>query len=269
MGPEEVYSLLIEANPVPDPMIHMDEIAASPDGTFLEQRREDMQTIERRDPKASRPRGRWLAAAAGFLIIAALGAILVVANDDGEVVGDRTVPELAVARAEQFLAARDSADFQEAAGTEPMPADELAMWEWTVTLDEAGYFGEYGECRAVDDSGVIRVECDFTWEDPVAAVVGLEVTIQPFNFYPDRGEAGQLEWLPFGPDDPSVVNAAYADYLRQFEADAYESACSPAAYDLGAVVTSRGLALTPECAEALTPLIPAVVDWVGAGQPAP
>lgn len=268
MKPDEAYSLLVDANPVPDPAAYVDEILAGSDGpALLERRREDMQTIDRSTTTAGKPRRPWVAVAAGILMLVAVGAILLVNSDDPEVATELTDAELAVDRAEQFLAAEDVAGLAEAVGSDPMPADELLMWEWTLVLRDAGYFGDFGACRAVNESGVIRVECEFSWQDPVADILGIEVTTQPFDFFPELGESGQLDWLSFGPGDPSRVNQAYAEYLEQFEPELYESFCSPSAYELGAVVSSRGLAFTPQCAEAVAPHIPSVVDWVESGQP--
>lgn len=97
--------------------------------------------------------------------------------------------------------------------------------------------------------------------------MGVEVDIQPFNFLPNQGESGQLQWRAWGGDNPSRALRAYVDYLRQYEPGIYESACSPSAYEMGSVQTYRGLALTPQCAEQLIPVIPAVAEWVEQGQP--
>ena len=269
MRSEEVFSMLVEANPVPNPTAYVEALAdASNASTVLEPRRENMQSLDQPRNQTQTPRrGLWpVLAAMGLLIVGLAVVIMTQPGAEPDAAGELGDVELAVARAEQFLAARNATEFQAAAGSEAISEADLLMWEWMVALDEAGYLGEYGDCRADDSAPVIRVECDFASSDPVWIAFGLEVT-QPFNFYPDRGDAGQLEWRAWGGDNPGRAIRAYADYLRLFAPDVFESACSPSAYELGSIETYRGLALTPQCAEQLIPHIPAIADWVEQGQP--
>lgn len=152
-----------------------------------------------------------------------------------------------------------------------IPGGELAdserrMWQFNMASFAAGYQGDVGECTATHDTAANRVAvaCQWTVGDPVFLAMGITELEWPFDYFVDDG---RLAWRPFQGADVSPVNQATAAFLDAFHADEYAAACDPAAYNFQGIVFDRGLALTPECAELLVPLLGDVAAWVEAGQP--
>ena len=286
MNTEEIFSLLVEANPVPDPQRRVEPadvpLRLVSDGSH------DMQTIETTiepttDPTdhERRPRRLWIAAAAAALVLLGIGALLIVTNDDepSEPVDQPTtsvaVPDgvdpadaaAATAAASDFYRAIESGDLDTAtAMSSPFAelAPDQAMWEMNAYAAANGVGETIGDCRAIGGSpGFVLAGCDITTSNPVWNALGFTDALAPIRYYTD----GTVQWQPYltpdgGTLDFSDANRAVVEYLREFAPEQYDASCNPAGYEANAVVNAWGLALTRQCAEVWVPLVDDIAAWV-------
>ena len=278
MTDEEIYALLVEANPVPDP--HRTSDPTDQPLRLVTDRSTPMHVIERPDIDTAaddRPprRTRIAAAAAATIVLLGLGALLVVDAGDDEPGAPADQPSTTVATpsgidAEEAAAAAMAAgEFYrsivageiEVAAEMSHPDSDLvadrAMWEMNAYTAENGVGEEIGDCRALaGEPGFVLAACDVTTSNPVWNALGLSEALAPIRYFAD----GTVQWQPYlAPDGNPLefddANRAVVEYLREFAPEQYDAACNPAAYETGAVVNASGLALTPACAEVWVPLV--------------
>lgn len=288
MNPDDVYALLVDANPVPELGTPGSSRVAAV--TPPEHRSETMLTLSREStdqPVSRRPDRRWrlLAVAAAVIAVVTLGA-LVLSRDDPEpevpagpvVTTDDTLPapltreEQAVAVASAFYRTAHSGDVDtviEMSNTQyggNLDADRR-MWEMIAVTGELGDRSTIGDCGARPGANALYVEvdCEMISYDPVWIALGVSEVVSPAFVFDD----GTVAWQAWDGADWRAAQRAYSEYVRAFHADEYGEACDPAAYEPGAVTVSEGLALTPECAELWVPLGPDVVEWIADGRPKP
>lgn len=277
MNPERVFSLLSESNPVPDLDAVPEALGLSSNRLHVvDPGRELMQTkepISRPAPVGTLRTRRWIpAAAAAVIAVIAVGVVAVVLNDGNRVAADPTVARVdtAIATAEEFLAAINAGDVDRLiALSNPEATDvvrDRSMWEMNAVATTGDYPLSVGVCEsALVAEGFVDVHCDVTFSDPVFEAEGMSALVFPLRVFDD----GTTAWEPYQGGDISVINKAYADYLKAFHAADYEAVCSPGAGEAGTFMSDKGLALTGACASLWVPLSPDVATWVRDGKPAP
>jgi hypothetical protein len=281
---DQVFSLLEEANPVPDPGV-LDQLPTRV--TPPQRGSAPMQTIEpdTRTPAGPRRTVRaWpLVMAASVIAIAVLGALLLTRDDPGTEVpldtpdtAGESLPaplsreEHAVMVATRFydrVAVGDVDGAIEMTNAEVRDVDaDQEMWSMIAVGARFGRPWAVHGCEPVSSMPPwVEVDCTVTLGDPVFVELGVADLTAPARVYDD----GSVVWLPFREGDFSLANQAYADYLRAFHPEEYGTVCSPAAYEPGTVAADRGLALTESCAELYVPLGDAVATWIDDGRPEP
>ncbi len=283
MNPDAVYTLLAEANPVPDsrsitPVL--ERLHPDPTGSNTMQLTATRPTeSETRPPKPQ----RWMMAAAAAVIAIAAVAVILFARDEPDPVEPATqlttVPvtapsapaELteaeAIAVARRYHAALLGGDVDAVMAVTDSVGDPQAdrhvaeMWAAMVGPEESATIGD---CTATSNTGSVVVRCDIVINDPVWVELGVNDLVTPV-----RITDGKIRWLPYEGADFGEGNRAYADYLQAVHPADYEAVCSPAAYEIGTIVSNRGLALTGACTELWFPLADDVVQWIRDGRPDP
>lgn len=277
MSPDTVLSLLIEANPVPDPDI-MRALPAHDCPASLDLGSETMQLIETEpsEPTSPQPsRRRWLVAAAAAAVVVLVGAIFMTRGDDPPAEPVATLPpptqeESAEATASAYQRAIGSGDVETAIallnpGRTDLDADRQ-MAEMLAVNATLGEPWTIGDCRSTTSFGsTIRVECDVVVNDPVWVELGVSELITAVDVFDDQ----TVKWYSFTGADFHQGNSAYADYLEVFLPTEYQAVCIPGAYDPGTINQDGGLALTAECAQAWVPLGEEVAQWIRDGRPLP
>lgn len=283
MTDDEIYALLVEANPVPDP--HRAGDPTDQPLRLVTDRSTPMHVIERPDIHAThenRPRRTWIAAAAAAVIVLlGLGALLVVTRGDdpsGPVDQRPTTlaPPEGVEAPEAAAAAAAAGEFYRSIASGEIDAAvemsnpntnlvaDRAMWEMNAYAVEQGIGEVIGDCRAVaGEPGFVLAACDITMSNPVWNALGLTDALAPIRYYTD----GSVQWQPYlapdgGPLDFADANRAVVEYLREFAPQSYDDACNPTTYETGAVVNASGLALTRACAEVWVPLVDDIARWI-------
>lgn len=175
----------------------------------------------------------------------------------------------AVEVAEQFLAAVNEGDLPTVMSLSFSSAADIAderMWGFNAVIAEYGHPIEVTECTASHLGGTqASVDCTTNLPGPLADALGAPPTVTtPFTYI-----AGQLAWEPFetGGFDVGELGRVPSEYLQQYHPVDYETACAPQAYDALSVVINNGMALTPECAEVIAPLLEDIAQWVRDGRP--
>lgn len=277
-APERVYTLLVDANPVPDP----DELLVASDLRDTMPRRHTMQTetpiVRPLEPSPSPPARPWIAAiAAAVVAIAAVaGALLWLGGGDDE--GPAVEPESsaraadAVARVEAVYEALDAGDVATVAGLlspdQPLELDQTRLWEFNVVYEEA-YPTRRDGCAAIslDNDLFVLVECAAVDTSPVAGALGGGERVDPWRVFDD----GRIDWLPWKSatlgDGAAELDAAFAAYLAVVHEDEYWAVCSASAYEALSVIVNQRIALTPECAELMVATAPDVAAWIEQGRP--
>lgn len=286
MNTEAVYTLLVEANPVPDPADEtmrpvLERLRPTP------VRSETMQLTTPRPVDSASPtprRSRLIAAAAATTIaIVAIGAV-VLTRDDTEPAEpasppptdatDRLPPvvshEVAIDTARVYLDAFSRGDVDTALamtddGVPSLEAERNIVEMWAVLDRILEPAATYEACSASDALGWIEVRCDATVNDPVAIELGVDQGVWPIRVNDDL----TVRWLPIEGVEFSQSNWAYSDYLRAYHPTEYEVACQPGAYEVGTIHANANLALTGACAELFVPLADDVVQWIRDGRPEP
>ncbi|MBT8202417.1 MAG: hypothetical protein KJO87_03835, partial [Acidimicrobiia bacterium] len=120
-------------------------------------------------------------------------------------------------------------------------------------------------CEAVEvgNSLYVGVACTVTSTDPVFIASGVTEVIEPWQVFDD----GRLQWLPI--ETPGFRSAVLntRDYLRAEYPTEYGEVCDPSRYEFDSINFNQGIALTPECAELITPLGNEIAAWIQAGKP--
>lgn len=262
---EQIYELLVQANPVPDPdaLLNGPPVAAS-ELRKLDPGRIPMQTQEK--PKsiaATRPK-RWIpaaAAAAAAVVVGGAALLFTGAGDESPPVADRE--SAAVDVAERFMAAVNAGDLGTIVELADPDEADLRMWEMNAVI-ASEYPNDVGACvAAITTDELVRVECDVTVTDPVFVALGAERLVFPWQVYAD----GRFEWRPFEGADPVAVNREYRDYLLLNDPDAYREACDPSQHALGSVNSAGGTAFTAECGQLRLDVAEDVAAWIEAGRP--
>ncbi|MFZ0625689.1 MAG: hypothetical protein WAN34_04265 [Acidimicrobiia bacterium] len=271
MTPSDAYSLLVEANPVPDPFGYFEDLAqGSPVIEPHELRRQAMQSIDI-EPKTMderAQRNRWIAIAIVALI--AVLATVAIVIDRAPVADNPTDAELAIARTQDFLNARDATDLQTAAGSDFLVGSAvMTEWEWWSAFARAGYRGEVSPCRTTGGSPAISVVCSLNPADPVMLALGVDEMELEFQFFPDAGAAGQLKAPGYIDYRANGIAEAYGTYMSAYQPGIYAESCSPGAYETESILSSDGIAFTPECAQALIPYLDEIASWIDDGRPMP
>jgi hypothetical protein len=299
---EQVFALLVEANPVPDPATLPERIAdVEPGLHVVDPGRTTMQsepTTEHTTPEPPRRRMGWIAAAVAAVVVLILGAaaVLLLANDDTQPAVDEppatttppatTVPpepeaapvdqariDTAIAKVEDFYAAINTDDVDAAMALayadgsfadDPSGEADRNMWEANAVFT-ASYPYEVQRCEStgtLDDRVV--VECTTVNPDPVWVTLGVsDGVVAPWHVFDD----GHMEWRALRGEPFSLPNQAYVDYLKLNHLEAYNEVCNPDAYPLGTVNSPQGYSLTRACAELVTPLAEDIAAWIEAGRP--
>lgn len=288
---DSVFTVLVAANPVPDPhSVSWVEPARVVPLRPVQNGSEPMKTIEQTTEQEHSPRPTrrsWiLAAAAAVIALVGLGALLIVTRDDRTdepvdeplvtpaVTTPSTSPGLgpddesaALEAAEAFQTAVLAGDV-DAVVAMSNPGSNIEadrrMWEMNAYVNANSDGMTIGECRVLTTNRLyIEAGCETTIADPVWEELGIPPLIAPVRYFPD----GAVGWAPYvgldgGDVDFSVANRAYAEYLREFHATEYEAVCDPTGYEALTVHQDEGLALTAECAALWVPLQDDVAAWV-------
>jgi hypothetical protein len=272
MTADDAYSLLEEANPVPDPLGYLNLLSReSPAAAPHELRKEDMQPIDVETKTADhglRPNRRM--AFAVIALVAVLATVSVVVTRETPEAASSSQAELAIQRTHDFLDARTASDLQAAAGLDfRVPQSWMTEWEWWSVFAEAGQRGEVGTCTTAGEPPSISVTCPLTATDPVMAALGVQDVELEFQFFPGAGEAGHLKvpgYIDYGGNGSAE---AYGTYLSVYQSDIYAESCSPSAYESESILSSDGIAFTPECAQALVPYLDDIASWIENGRAMP
>lgn len=281
MDPDAVYELLVEANPVPNPDVSTVSLLAHP--TPTETRSTSMVALDTKTqtetPSADRPPRRrwWLAAAAAVLAIVTVAAIVATRGDPeplepstpvvtvGETLpAPTTREERAIRTVRDFYAAQDAGDVETLVTmSHPDFVDiDASRQMWEMNAAEAEAFDglqRVGACEPVNvNPQYVEIACDVLLTNPVARALELADVVAPARVFDDQ----RVVWQPWTVDgDPGRVAGAIAEYLREFHADEFSTACDPAVYEPGSVVVNRGLALTGPCGELYAPLADEIAEW--------
>ncbi len=279
MNPDDVFSLLVDADPWPD--LEAADAAVLPRTTSVSEWSTQMRTIEPdvqltpEEPPTRRPRTQLLAAAAVVVGLAIVVAAFVIRDDaDPPVPADEPPPSLptreerAVATAEAFYAAVAAGDIDTVmAMTDPDFANleaDRAMWEMNAVASASDANFTVTGCTVVDTaSAYVEVDCAATADSSTWQAVGITEIIAPLRVFDDQ----LTDWLPFRGADVGPAVQATAEYLREFRPDDYAAVCEPIGYDPATIVSAGGLALTPECAELFVPLDDDIAQWILDGRP--
>lgn len=283
MNPDAVYTLLVDANPVPDPDTATTDVAGFERLRPTTTGSEPMTLTTHDDVTTTtpnEPRHRWLlAAAAAAIVLLGIGAFALT-RDTTEPVEpvDEPIPtlpatpsaeEAAEATAIEYLTALYAGDADRAiAMTNADVSNTVADHNMVEMLGVAYTAGErpvVGACTTVDERTWILVSCQVTQQDPVFVELGVADLIAPIRVYDDQ----TIDWLPWEGGDFSQANWAYSDYLRAFHNAEFDAVCAPAAYEPGTANVNAGLALTAACAELWAPLADDVAQWIRDGRPEP
>lgn len=282
MTPDDVYAVLIEANPVPDADARTTRVAAVAHPPRLGS--EPMYTIEHEELSATatapprRPSRSVLALVAAAVLVVALGALFALRSDDEpEQPADRvpaetlpalpTADERAVETAREFQERVNAGDVDAVmAMTNPdysvVDADHN-LWEFNAVFHRTTGAPTMGECTVAESGTVyIEVACAIHQNEPVFEALGVADLVAPYRVFPDQ----TVDWQPWRGGDFGSVNQAYAEYLQIHHADEYEAACAPFRYEPGTIVSNGGLALTADCAAVAAPLADEVAAWIEAGR---
>ncbi len=275
---EQIYELLIQANPVPHPDALLPDLpTAAPNLHVLDPGRSPMQTQDKVTPiPSTQPRKRWVpavaAAAAVVIIIAAVTLVLDRTGDDPAPVVDTPAPELdpnaereaaAVAAVERFHAAINAGDMETIVALAQPDEADLQMFESNAAM-AAEYPQEVRRCvAAITTEELVRVECEVVMSAPVFVALGVGELVFPWQVYAD----GLVEWRPWEGVDPGEINRAYRDYLRLHHLEAYEEVCDPSRYTFGTINFDGGMAFTAPCAELQLSVEEDVAAWIEAGRP--
>lgn len=298
MTPERVYALLVEANPYAEPEALLQ--ALEDDSRVLhlvDPTGEDMRTIDRErateiDPAPPWRRSPWIAAIAAVAVVAAIGLATFLINQDSSGPVDTAPPTTVDADAMAIADALDAVEALWAAVGEndidtvaqitgpggTLSARDQRAWGFHAVMTAAGFGDELDDCQAsvASPATSVSVTCDVTFANPVFAATGSRGSTLSFDYQVDarqlRGSKFASEaLLPWAEMPDTVINepmAAMADYLRLVDEDAWLETCAPAAYGgSDGVIHNGGLAMAPECAEVLVPVLPDIALWVEAGQP--
>lgn len=272
MTPDEAFTLLEEANPVPDPLGYLETVySVSAVAAPHELRRDTMQEIDQRARKADPSLRRPLIAIVGVTLVIGLVATLVILNMTREtpVVSNEADAEAAIQRVHDFLDARSASELHAAVGTDfKVPQAVITEWEWWATFAEDGYRGEVGACTTTGGSPSITISCPLIPSDPVLLALGVDEGELGFVYFPDAGSAGQLK-APHIDGGSSENVQAYQVYLSAYQPEIYDQVCSRAAYESESVLSTNGLALTPQCAKAVIPYLEDIALWIERGRPLP
>ena len=271
MGPDEAFSLLQEANPVPDPLGYVESLSRdAPVAVPHELRREIMQPndVETKTVGPSRgPSGRIAIAVAAAIAVLATVAVV---TRDAPIAGDGNEAEVAIQRVHAFLNARNASDLQAAAGSDSeVPQSWMTEWEWWSVFARAGYRGEVGTCTATGGPPSISVTCPLATTDPVMEALGIDNVELGFLFFPHAGEAGHLKAPTLFDYETEGNTEAYGTYLSAYQPGVYAEECSPSVYESESIRWHDGIAFTPECAQALVPYLDDIAAWIEAGRPMP
>lgn len=296
---EQVYALLVEANPVRDP----DELILGPESAprlqVIEPGGPSMDTKEAiRTVTPEPPRRRALLAglvAAAVVTVAIVGAVLLVrdsgqpappvitnppapttvttvdeaearANAEAEAAEVRATA--AVRKVEEIYAALNAGDADLVAAltapNDPIAESDRHLWEFNAAF-AATYPQELKGCEATSTANTlfVRVECSIVNHDPVFVANGVSDLIAPWQVFDD----GAIKWRPYEGADIVVAARDYGVYLRERHETDYLEVCQPASYDLGTVVFNGNIALTGSCAALAVPLAEDIAEWVAAGRP--
>lgn len=283
MSPDDIFEILVEANPVPDSDVAtVRRLRPASARTWST----PMLTLE---PETTSPtehrRGRrsWLAAAAAILlIVAAAVAVAVVRNDASPIEPSTPVVTAgdpiasppgrdarALTTAEEYFGALNAGDVDQVVAMSNSEFVDLAasrqMWEMNAALAEHyGAFQTVERCEVLSmNDSYVEVGCDVVVTDPVFAALGVAELVAPVRVFDDE----TVVWLPWRGGDFGQVNQAYADYLRAHHPAEFEAVCDPSGYEPGSVVVDKGIALTGSCAELWVPLAEEVAGWVTDGRP--
>lgn len=288
MNTEQIYALLIEANPVPDPHRTVDPADVSL--RLVDERTTPVQTIERtpehdieRESDDERRRTRWITAAAAAIVVVGIGALVVLTTGENEpaepvdqpaptvdlpVGVDPDAAEAAAVAAANFYGAVQERDIDtviEMSNPYSNLVADRAMWEMNAYLAENDLGGDIGDCRALEgDAQRVIAACELTVTNPVWTTLGITDLLLPIQY---DAEDTTVIWRPYLASDGtgldfSAANQAVVEYLREFHPEQYDATCSPSAYEWGAVKNGSGLALTEECARVWAPLVDDIAAWV-------
>lgn len=271
-NPEVVFARFVEANPVPDAAAVHESI---PDLGKLLSGLPD-RSASAPAPALSTPRRKlWVVAVATFVVVLAVGGLWLSlargsADPEPAVPPDplESLRRDAAVSVERWLAAVNQGDIESVMGMSSSVTRTIAderLHGWVAGFAASGLPVEVASCDVVSvvNAGA-EVRCEILLADPVAVELDVAAQVAPFHY-----RDGLVAWRPYEGGDISLVNAAYAEYLRQFQRSEYEAVCSPAAYRPGSVVQDRSLALTGACAGLAAPLADRVVQWIQSGRPSP
>jgi hypothetical protein len=104
--------------------------------------------------------------------------------------------------------------------------------------------------------------------DPVYLEMGPPGLIVELSRYGDGLSLGFAVVEPSdpGPSQYADTLTAYAEYLSQYEPDAYATTCAPEGYETE-IRFEYGVSLTPECGALLPTVANAVAEWLDNGRP--
>lgn len=234
---DQLLDIYAQTNPVPDP----DRLAAKLRGSVhlatLEQGSEDMQRTDLRtiEPRNTNPRGPWIfAAAAGFVAVLAVGALVLTILGDNTVAEPAapvttTVPaddEAAIGIVLASIAARNSGDWdawtatlggEELTGMEPWrnqyEANVVANHQTTVNEDDGN------GCRVVGTglSGETLVTCDVIVEDDFLGAGGVFADGQSIFYVLDGKVVQWDDGLRY--NDPGDFETAFLTWFSSAHPD--------------------------------------------------
>lgn len=209
-------------------------------------------------------------AALVLVILGVVGLTRLLDPDDPDTVATLGAEEVvrrdALDLAQRWLDASNTGDMETmmAVSYEPTLADQQ-IFGWLIGLADAGLPTRVEGCEVTAANPVTAtVDCRVVLENPVAAELGVDELIAPFNY-----REGRVDWLEYRGGDISLHNKAVADYLAAYEPERYLQDCRPDAYEPGSVISNAGLALTRRCAELVGPLASEVAQWIRDGRPPP
>jgi hypothetical protein len=174
-SPERVYSLLVQANPIPDPQA----VPSVPSPALLDERRSEMLTQEPTETRQIAPRSRWPRAAVAFaatiVIVGAAVGIWALTNDPSPVAAADAQIEVTLTGDEAVYAG----DREIVEGT--------ADVTWFNESDELGWFVlmRFDTGSAALDTELARAAegGDFvTTEDPIGELVIMDQVLPAGSF---------------------------------------------------------------------------------------
>lgn len=269
--PDAVFAKFVQANPVPD----RDDIDDSdPPPIDVSDKVHDLTTMTRARQASANQRLAWAAVAAACVLAVVLtGAWLASGPTIGTDPAAPDNPDEMIRRdfvevVQRWQAAINSGDITAALALsrpESRTVADQRVYEWLSEFAANGMPITLSDCDAQLTTPTYgRVSCRAQLGELVAIELGEADLIAPYDY-----EDGLVSWRSFQGGDIGLVNAAYADYLRHYHPDEYDTACNPAAYEQGTIVHDQRLALTGTCAQLAAPLAPQVVQWIREGRPNP